>query len=131
MSENIVLRDENTNFNSLKIIEMYEDVVKYLYPICINMSKGHMVLRNKILDCMFNQIELFIQAGKTNQISKLYLADSNMSLTRFYLRLANNDSTKLISSKQFNVLSLKLSDIQVVLDKWIKSSKSANRDKGN
>ncbi len=122
-NENKVLKDNSTDFNSLEIIEKYEDVVNYLYPICLNMAKGHRILRDRICDCMFNQIELFIQSAKSNQMSKFYLADANLAMTRCYLRFANNDKIKLLSHKQFGILSLKLSEIQLLLDKWIKSSK--------
>jgi hypothetical protein len=113
------------NIDQLKIIEKYEDFVNYIYPICINIPKGgHMTLRNKITECIFNQIELFIQAGKSNQISKLYLADSGISLLKFYLRFISNPSRKIISQNQYKVASLHLYEVETLLIEWIKSMKS-------
>lgn len=113
------------NVKQLEIIEKYEEFINYIYPICINIPKGgHVTLRNKMTECIFNQIELFVQAGKSNQISKLYLADAGLSLLRFYLRFLVNPSRKLISHNQHKVASMHLCEVEDMLMGWIKSLKS-------
>jgi hypothetical protein len=113
------------NIKQLEIIEKYEEFVNYIYPICINIPKGgHITLRNKMIDCIFTQIELFVQAGKSNQISKLYLADAGLAMLRFYLRFLVHPNRKLISNNQHKVASLHLYDVEIKLKEWIKTTKS-------
>ena len=113
------------NIDQLKIVEKYEDFINYIYPICVNIPKGgHMTLRNKITECIFNQIELFIQAGKSNQISKLYLADAGLAMLRFYLRFLVHPNRKLISNNQHKVATLHLCDVENMMKDWMKAMKS-------
>jgi hypothetical protein len=113
------------NIKQLEIIEKYEEFINYIYPICINIPKnGHVTLRNKITDCILNQVELFIQAGKSNQLSKLYLADAGLAMLRFYLRFIVHPNRKLISNNQHKVASLHLYEVEVRLAEWIKTMKS-------
>lgn len=113
------------NIKQLEIIEKYEEFVNYIYPICVNIPKGgHVTLRNKMTECIFNQVELFVQAGKSNQISKLYLADAGMAMLRFYLRFMVYSHRKLISNNQHKVASLHLCEVENKLKDWIKTVKS-------
>ena len=92
------------NIKQLEIIEKYEEFVNYIYPICINIPKGgHVTLRNKMTECIFNQVELFVQAGKSNQISKLYLADAGLAMLRFYLRFLVHIITRCGNPYPFRV----------------------------
>lgn len=113
------------NIRQLEIIEKYEEFINYIYSICVNIPKGgHVTLRNKMTECIFNQIELFIQAGKSNQISKLYLADAGLAMLRFYLRFLVHPQRKLISHNQHKVATLHLCDVEDKLMMWIKTIKS-------
>jgi hypothetical protein len=113
------------NIKQLEIIEKYENFVNYIYPVCVNIPKGgHVTLRNKMTECIFNQIELFIIAGKSRQISKLYLADAGLAMLRFYLRFCADSNRKLISQNQFKVASLHLNDVEIMLNNWMKTFKS-------
>jgi len=109
----------------LEIIEKYEEFVNYVYPICINIPRGgHVTLRNKMTECIFNQVELFVQAKKSNQISKLYLADAGLALLRFYLRFLVHPSRKLISNNQHKVATTHLCEVEDMLNGWVKTMKS-------
>jgi hypothetical protein len=50
---------------------------------------------------MFDQVELLATAGKSRQVSRLYLADANLSALRFWLRQghgpAGRSSSKVVS----------------------------------
>lgn len=112
------------NIKQLEIIEKYEEFVNYIYPICINIPKGgHVTLRNKMTECIFNQVELFVQAGKSNQISKLYLADAGLAMLRFYLRFLVHPNRKLISNNQHKVATLHLCEIENMMKDWMKAMK--------
>ena len=119
----LVFMEENVK--QLEIVEKYEEFANYIYPVCVNIPRGgHVTLRNKMTECIFNQVELFIQAGKSNQISKLYLADAGLAMLRFYLRFLVHPSRKLISNNQHRVASLHLCEVENMLTGWVKTLKS-------
>lgn len=78
--------DDLNSSRQLLIIDKYDDVVAYLYPIFHSLPKSHSALRQKAIDCLLDQPRLFIEAGKSNQVSRLYAADANLALLRWYLR---------------------------------------------
>lgn len=65
-------RDATISTDQMHIIKKFDVVVNYLYPIMQNAPKSHGVLRNRIIDALFEQVDLFIKAGKSGQKSKLY-----------------------------------------------------------
>ena len=73
------LSDEFASQRQLAIVERFEAVVNYLYPIAISINRSHHVVRDRLIDSLFEQANLFSQAGKSTQVSKLYLADSQAS----------------------------------------------------
>ena len=104
----------------LIIIEKYEVVANYLYPILQNMPRRHSVLRDRVLDVVFAQTELFYVAVKSNSKSKLYEADANLASLRFYLRFLADNKRRLISKKQQQVAEIAISEVGRILNSWIK-----------
>lgn len=102
------------------IVDRYFDFFNYLYPMVINLSGTHRVLRDKTISAMLNQVSLFNEAVKTGQISKLQLADAGLSTLREFLRILSNPSVKLISQKQYGTAMLHLADLSGMMTKWIK-----------
>ena len=82
-------RDLLTCDTQLAIVEKYETVISYLYPIAQNMPRSHSTARDMFLACLLDQARLFIEAGKSNQISRLYIADAGLATLRFWLRQLN------------------------------------------
>lgn len=78
---------------------------------------------------MFEQVSLFIQAGKSGQVSKLYLADAGLANLRFMLRFMADAKRKLISLHQFEVGSIHLAETGRMLGAWIKN-KAAKGERG-
>lgn len=112
------------NFESnrqLVIIERYDEVVAYLYPILHSLPKSHAVLRQKALDCLLEQPRLFIEAAKTNQVSRLYAADANLALLRWYLRFLSDSGRRLIGRRQVEVASIKVAEVGQLLGAWIRN----------
>ena len=61
------------SFDQMAIVERYERVVAYLYPIAQSIPRRHGVARDMFLACLLGQPDLFFQAGKSNQVSKIYV----------------------------------------------------------
>ena len=107
------------NYTDLLIIEKYEKFLDYMYPISQNIPRKHGIIKEKFITCMFNQVELFAVAGKSNQISKLYSCDSNIHQLRFWLRFLEGKNVKAITPKQHQVSSIHLAEVGSILGTWI------------
>jgi len=70
----------------MAIVEKYERVIAYLYPIAQSMPRKHGVAREMFLQCLLGIPDLLFQAGKSNQVSKIYAADAGLAQVRFWLR---------------------------------------------
>lgn len=104
---------------NLAIIEKYEDFSNYIYLVLQNVPRKHGVLKEKVIHLVFEQVELFYKAIKSNQKSRLYDADANLASIRFYLRFLANENRKLISQKQHQTASVKLAEVGKMLNSWI------------
>lgn len=65
------------NTQSLSIIEKYEGFLNYIYPILIGTPRCHYIARDMVLRDALEQPRLFIEAAKSNQVSKIYAADAD------------------------------------------------------
>jgi hypothetical protein len=118
-----VFKDNVVNYEQMAIMEKYETLVAYLYPIAQSMPRKHGVARDMFLKCLFGQVELFYEAGKTNQVGKLYVADAGLAQLRFWLRFLVHQSTRGISVHQHKVALFMLSEIGGMLGSWITKRK--------
>jgi hypothetical protein len=118
-----VFKDNVVNYEQMAIMEKYETLVAYLYPIAQSMPRKHGVARDMFLKCLFGQAELFYEAGKTNQVGKLYVADAGLAQLRFWLRFLVHQSTRGISVHQHKVALFMLSEIGSMLGSWITKRK--------
>src|SRR5690554_841104 len=109
--------------DSLLIITKYNTFFMYLYPMVINMSNKHRVLRNKTLEVMLDQYGHLQLAVKTKQVSKLYVADTGVSTLREHLRILSNEHIKLISRRQYGVATGHLSEVGKLIGSMINKSK--------
>jgi len=109
--------------NGLVIIEKYDEFVNYIYPVLQNIQRKHGVVKERVLLLIFEQVELFYKALKSKQISRLYECDSNLASIRYYLRFLADPRRKLISQKQHQVASIKLSEVGKILNAWITKGK--------
>lgn len=110
------------NEDKLIIIEKYEEFLNYIYPVLQNIERKHGVVKEKIIQTIFSQPQIFYQAIKSNSKSKLYDADANLALIRFYLRFLADKNRKLISQHQHQVASLKIAEVGKILNSWIKGN---------
>ena len=116
-----VLTDDQSSQRQLVIIERFEQFVNYIYPIAINIRRTHHAVRDRLIASMFEQVSLFQQAGKSSQVSKLYLADAGLAHLRFLLRFLADEHRRLISCHQHEVAAIHLAETGRMLGAWIKS----------
>ena len=118
------------SYKELLIINKYRKFQNYIYPMTTNWSNKHHVFRDAFLQVMFDQIKLFHDAGKTNQISKLYLADAGLSTLREFLEFATNPQRRLITPHQCATAQTLLAEVGRILGEWIKKVKPNKYQKG-
>jgi len=66
----MIARADNLHTDALAIVEKYEAFVRYLYPILQTSPRKHGVLRDKVLDLLFEPIGGLYHAAKSKQISE-------------------------------------------------------------
>jgi hypothetical protein len=115
------LIDELAGHRQLAIIERYEAFINYVYPIALNIRRTHHIARDRFVDAMFEQVSMFNQAGKSNQVSKLYIADAGLADLRFLLRFLAEDKRRLISRHQHEVADIHLVEVGKMLGGWIRN----------
>lgn len=112
-----------SNINqALLIVEKYERVIAYLYPIIQNTPRKHGVVRDKFLTCLFNQVDLISNGGKTGYISVLYKADANLAMVRFYMRFYTYQ-IRCMTKHQEQVAQTLIAEVGKLLGTWIKNKK--------
>jgi hypothetical protein len=108
-------------YDQMLIVEKYEKVVSYLYPIAQNIPRKHGVARDMFLRCLLGQVELFIAAGKSNQVSRLYQADAGLAMLRFWLRVLTGIlKPHAMSPHQAETAQVLLAEVGCILGAWIK-----------
>ena len=103
----------------MAIVEKYEAIIAYLYPIAQSMPRKHGVARDMFLNCLLSQTQLFIEAGKSNQISRLYLADAGLARLRSWLRFLQSAPVRSITSHQVEVALVLIADVGKMTGTWI------------
>ncbi len=107
---------------TMAIIEKFDGLVNYLYPMLTNTSRTHRVLRDAFLEALFHQYKLFHAAGKSGQVSRLYEADAGLAYIRELLRFMAGSGHKLLSRRQYEVASVHLAETGAMLGAWIAAS---------
>jgi hypothetical protein len=113
---------EEKCFDQMAIVEKYERVISYLYPIAQSMPRKHGVAREMFLHCLMGIPDLLIQAGKSNQISKVYAADAGLAHLRFWMRFLTTN--RCMTAHQHQTSQVLLAEIGGMVNAWIKRKKS-------
>jgi len=116
-------KDALTSYDQMAVVERYETVIAYLYPIAQNLPRKHGIARNIFLACLLGQVQLFVEAGKSSQISRLYLADAGLSHLRFWLRFLSSRSVHSITPHQVETAQLLIAEVGKMLGAWIAKQK--------
>ncbi len=118
------------SMRQLAIVERYETFLHYIYPIFMGIPRAHYILRDRALDAALDQPRLFIDAGKSPQISKLYLADAGLAHLRSILRFCAHPGRKLISRQQHETASVHLAETGRMLGAWIRGQQGRAKGEG-
>jgi len=116
------IKDKQAPSDQMLIIEKHEQVIAYLYPIVQRTPRKHGVVRDKMLACLFDQADLVIQAGKSGHVSKLYAADANLAMLRFYIRFYRGNIENFTQHNEEVALS-RVAEVGNLLGKWIQRKK--------
>lgn len=117
-----IVKDKQASTDQMLIVEKYERVINYLYPIIQRTPRKHGVVRDKVLNCLFEQPDLLMQAGKSGQVSKIYAADANLALLRFYLRFYHLSLNHLTVNQERHALIL-IAEVGNLIGSWIRKKK--------
>lgn len=118
---------DTRNPNGLLVMTKYNTFFMYLYPMLINMSGKHRVLRDMTIEVMLRQYTDLQLAYKTNQISKCYSADAGLATIREFLRILSSRNVRLMSLKQYGTASEHLSEVGKLLGSKINKLNKVRR----
>jgi hypothetical protein len=116
-------RDAVISSDQMVIVKKFDQLTNYIYPIVQNAPKKHGVLRNKLLDALFEQVELFMKAGKSGQKSRLYACDAGLAYIRYLMRFATHNDRRIMSLRQHEIALIKISEVGAMLNAWIRKTK--------
>src|SRR5882724_8255991 len=98
-----ITRDERPSYEGMAIVEKYETFLNYAYPKVQNCPRKHGVLRANVLGAMLEPIAALYAAGKSNQVSRLYLIDAQLATLRFWLRFLSANDRRVLTPHQASV----------------------------
>lgn len=107
--------------NQMLIVDKYERLIHYLYPILQSIPRKHGVARNMVLTDLLSVPSAMIIAGKTGQVSKLYLIDAQLATVRYWMRFLVNK--KCMTSHQEQTAQALMSEVGSILGAWINNKK--------
>lgn len=119
--------DQRLTTEPLLIVEKYEGFLAYFYRVAQNIPRQHGVVRDMFLRDLLGQVGLFNEAGKSGQVSKLYVADAGLQTMRFWLRFLSHEDRKLITVKQHQVGSVMLAEVGKLLGSWIRKVQKSGK----
>ena len=110
-------------YEQMNIVEKYETVIAYLYPIAQNIPRKHGVAKAMFIECLLEQVKLIVEAGKSGQISRLYVADAGLSQLRFWLRFLMSKQVRSITPHQDETAQVLIAEVGRLLGAWIVKQK--------
>ena len=116
-----------TSHDQLVIVQKYEPFLNYFYPVAQNRPRQHGVAKEMFIRDMLGQVNLFIVAGKSNHIGRLYEADAGLAQLRYWLRFLEHKERKLITLRQHQVGSVMLAETGAILGSWISHRRDARK----
>ena len=110
-------------YEQMNIVEKYETVIAYMYPIAQNIPRKHGVAKAMFIECLLEQVKLIVEAGKSGQISRLYVADAGLSQLRFWLRFLTSKQVRSITPHQVETAQVLIAEVGRLLGAWIVKQK--------
>lgn len=106
------------------IIRKYDAFLRYVYPIMLKIPNEHKYLKDSLISNIFETIDLINKALKTDQISKLYEIDANLSSIRYKIKFLSSEKIRSVSTEQLKISNILLSEVGSILNSWITSKRS-------
>ncbi len=118
-----VIEDPGQCFEQMAVVEKYETVVAYCYPIAQNLPRQHGIAKEMFIRALLGQVALFVSAGKSNQVSKIYAADAGLADLRFWFRFLARSKIRGMTPHQHQVSLTLLAEVGAMVGSWIKRMK--------
>jgi len=116
------IKDNAQCYDQMLILQKYETVIAYLYPIAQSIPRKHGVARQMFLECMLGVPDLIVQAGKSNQVSKIYAADAGLAHLRFWMRFLQ--SIRCLTVHQLKTAQTLVAEVGALIGSWIRGKKT-------
>lgn len=110
-------------YEQMKVVDKYETVIAYLYPIAQNIPRRHGVAKAMFTECLLEQVKNIVEAGKSGQISRLYIADAGLSQLRYWLRFLLSKQVRGITPHQVETAQVLIAEVGRLLGAWIAKQK--------
>ena len=118
-----VEKEAAPSYEQMNIVDKYEAVIDYLYPIAQNIQRKHGVAKFMFTRVLLGQVKLFVEAGKSGQASRLYIADAGLSDRRFWLRFLSSKKVRAITPHQVETAQVLIAEVGRLLGAWIARQK--------
>ena len=118
-----VIEDTGQCFEQMAVVEKYETVIAYCYPIAQNLPRQHGIAKEMFIRALLGQVALFVTAGKSNQVSKVYAADAGLADLRFWFRFLAQPKIRGMTPHQHQVSLTLLAEVGAMVGSWIKRTK--------
>jgi hypothetical protein len=105
------------SYDQMALIEKYERVISYLYPIAQSMPRKHGIMRDMFLTCLFGIPKEIYRAGKSNHISKIYEVDAMLAELRFWMRRLCE--IKCLTIKQHTTAQSLIAEVGSMVGSWL------------
>lgn len=115
--------DAQQSYEQMAIVEKYETVIAYLYPVAQNIGRRHGVAKAMFIECLLEQVKLIIEAGKSGQVSRLYIADAGLAQLRFWLRFLSSSQVRGLTHHQVETAQVLIAEVGRLLGAWIAKQK--------
>jgi len=102
------------------MVEKYERVIDYLYPLAQTIPRKHGTFRELFIRQLFLVAEQLNAAIKANQLSRCYVLDGGLGQLRLQLRFMIHHKRKLITEHQLETSQALLGEVGSMLGSWIK-----------
>lgn len=113
------IKDYTSSYDQMVIVEKFESVYDYLYPIAQNIPNKHGVVKKMLLECLVDQFRLFHIAGKSNQIARLHDADAGLAYLRNLLRLLSKPYIRSMTLHQVETAQVLISEVGKIMGAWV------------
>jgi len=112
--------DPSKEAHGLYMVEKYERVIDYLYPLAQTIPRKHGTFRELLIRHLFLVAEHLNNAIKANQLSRCYALDGSLGQLRLFLRFMVHHKRKLITEHQQETAQSLISEVGAMLGNWIK-----------